>query len=122
MRMSAQGYELSTHPNAVTLCSHRAGVRPGVARVRRDRVLAVLSGSAGCERRSCGERALARQAFAPLGTVGLVRQELTEERRSGNIRMLAVREPNAAPRGLMASCDIFGERSMQYSTYASANS
>ena len=29
---------------------------------------------------------------------------------------------DTAPTGLMASCDFFAERSMQYGTYASANS
>jgi hypothetical protein len=36
--------------------------------------------------------------------------------------MLTVAWQGAAARGLMASCDVFGERSMQYGTYASANS
>jgi hypothetical protein len=48
--------------------------------------------------------------------------ELTEETRARNIRMLAVALREAPVRGLMATCDIIGERSMQYGTYASANS
>jgi hypothetical protein len=33
-----------------------------------------------------------------------------------------VTRSDGTARGLMASCDNFGERSMQYGTYASANS
>jgi len=36
--------------------------------------------------------------------------------------MLAVTYREVVVRGLMATCDINGERSMQYGTYASANS
>ena len=36
--------------------------------------------------------------------------------------MLAATYRDAVVRGLMATCDIIGERSMQYGTYASANS
>ena len=36
--------------------------------------------------------------------------------------MLAATYREVAVRGLMATCDIIGERSMQYGTYASANS
>jgi hypothetical protein len=48
--------------------------------------------------------------------------DVTEDGRSGNIRIVAVTPRDVAVRGLMASCDFFGERSMQYGTYASANS
>jgi hypothetical protein len=47
---------------------------------------------------------------------------VTEGDRSGNIRKVSMPRRDVALRGLMASCDIFGERSMQYGTYASANS
>jgi hypothetical protein len=36
--------------------------------------------------------------------------------------MVALMPQDDAARGLMATCDIIGERSMQYGTYASANS
>jgi len=48
--------------------------------------------------------------------------KVSRESRSRNIRMLTVTYRVIVVRGLMATCDIFGERSMQYATYASANS
>jgi hypothetical protein len=82
----------------------------------------VLGAADGCMRRFCGETAVRRQGFMALRLVGLPGSLLTEETRSRYIRMLAVRLGEAPVRGLMATCDIIGERSMQYGTYASANS
>ena len=55
-------------------------------------------------------------------TCGIIGAKVTEEAGSGNLRMLAVACWDVPVTGLMASCDIIGERSMQYGTYASANS
>src|SRR5581483_12111326 len=82
----------------------------------------VLGAAAHSRRRFCGETAIRRQGFTALRPVGLLGPELTKRARSRNIRMLAVRLCEAPVRGLMATCDIIGERSMQYGTYASANS
>ena len=82
----------------------------------------VLGGSGGFGRRFCGEIVSVRQAFRLLGRVRSVRRKLTEGVGSGNIPMVYVTRRDVAAKGLMASCDIFGERSMQYGTYASANS
>jgi hypothetical protein len=82
----------------------------------------VLGGDGSQRRRFCGETASARQAFTALKACEDSGTDVTEDSRSGNIRMVAVTQRDVALRGLMASCDIFGERSMQYGTYASANS
>jgi hypothetical protein len=88
----------------------------------RSRAADVLGGNDGHERRFCGGMTLLRQAFGLVVPAGSLGRKLTDGCRSGNIRMLYVRLPEAALKGLMASCDIFGERSMQYGTYASASS
>lgn len=73
-------------------------------------------GDSAVRRRFCGKPSRRRGSLCRLGT------RLTIVARSGNVRMLSETWRDAAPKGLMASCDFFAWRSMQYGTYASANS
>src|SRR5271154_3545853 len=63
-----------------------------------------------------GKPSRSRGPLCPLGL------KLTKVVRSGNVRMLSRTRRDAVAKGLMASCDFFAWRSMQYGTYASANS
>ena len=84
--MSAQGYDVPTNGQLVTLSNRRAGADRGGAGVAQgDDPLSFLAGLA----------------------VG------SEDS--------AARGRTSGKPGLMATCDMFGERSMQYGTYASAD-
>ena len=81
--------------------------------------LAAAAGAGGdpaVRRRFRGKPSRGRSVLRPLGP------KLARVARSGNVRMLSETWRDAAPKGLMASCDFFAWRSMQYGTYASANS